>query len=706
MTDRGRVQTFQAWSDDFRLTLVTTAQPREIHAAISTILDVAAGSSGLSLLTQASFQTVFAPLFDLDIELPADWTVTQLLVDGHAADWTRLVEAAGQHRLRVTFHPAIPPGRETQVRLEAHYVPEGWPPQDEPIRIALPEVRLPEAGIVEGSYVVKADSELDVVPEDVVGLDPARVTVAGGRLGFVYQDTRFRGTLAVRRRPSQLSATTVCVARLEPEQLFAHLEANLQIRGGGIPGLRVSLPEATGRDLRFELHGTSTRLIEQETGPLRDGRRLWFLRFDRRLTGPATLTVDLVVPRASQSAGSAAKTDRTKAGEPARAAARSPRSAPQKDEPEAEPDAPETGADADGDGGAQGAVAVPDLLLPDADWQSGFLAIEAAGDQQLTVEAQDAAGRPLDSVDWGDFPPMRYVPKERIAATYRHVSGGYRVTLREKRYQRSPLPVAVCHRLQITSVLDATGRIQNEARFRVSSAGVQSLAVRLLPSASLWAASIDGQPVIVQVGQEGGYLIPLPTATAPGTEHVLAVFYRTETDLPNLAGWLEQTPPLIEAVRGDGRRLPVEVLKTEWTLRHPPSLLIVEADGPLRPITELNRPGWSPRWHVGLAWPSRRQTAANLLGLALVALLVVVVLAVRRKLGCRMSLAGLLVSFAVLVLIALLLLPAVHRSRKAVRPTSVGALSSAPAGAELADRGADEFQEAVRTAVRTEAVPD
>ncbi|NOX54149.1 MAG: hypothetical protein GXP27_06850 [Planctomycetes bacterium] len=52
--EAARVQTFHAWSDDFRLTFVTTTKPREIHAAVSTILDVTAKTSGLSLLTDSS----------------------------------------------------------------------------------------------------------------------------------------------------------------------------------------------------------------------------------------------------------------------------------------------------------------------------------------------------------------------------------------------------------------------------------------------------------------------------------------------------------------------------------------------------------------------------------------------------------------------------------------------------------------------------
>ncbi|NOX54148.1 MAG: hypothetical protein GXP27_06845, partial [Planctomycetes bacterium] len=596
-----------------------------------------------------------------------------MLVDGRPVEWTALTEAAGQHRLRVAFHPAIPPGRETQLRLEAHLVPENWPPQDDPITITLPEVRLPQASVVEGSYLVKADSELDVVPEQIAGLDPAEVPIEGGRLGFVYQDTRFRGKLAVRRQPTRLSATTVCLARLERDHLFAHLEANLQVRGGGVAGLRVLLPEAVGRDLRFELVGTTVRLIEQQAGQARDGRRPWFLRFDRRLTGTATLTVEVVVPRTPGE------------GQPV-AAVKPSTNGPEKPRPETKRTAPDQTAEDGGDGNSRSSVIVPDLLLPDAEWQSGYVAIEAGDEQELTIDAQDAAGRRLDTVDWVDFPRARYQPVERVVAAYRHATGGYHVILREKRYERSSLPIAVCHELQILSVLAPTGRIQNEAQFRFSAAGVQSLAVRLPRSASLWATRIDGQPVIVQVGKEGRYLVPLPTAAAPGSQHVLAVLYRTQTDPLTFAGRFDQAPPSIEAISGDGQVAGIEVLQTQWTLRYPPSTLLVKSEGPLRPTKPLDQPDWGQRWQLRFTLASRQQMAANLVGLAGVSLVLLVILLVRRGFGgCRMSLGALLAMFAGVLVLVLLLLPATERAREAARRTAVRLADRARVGATAAE---------------------
>ncbi len=609
---------FETW-DDFQLAFVTRPKAEEVHASVSTLLVVHADRTGLQLVTQVSFQPVFGRLFDLDVELPADWTVLEVTADGQPVPWTSVPTVAGQNRLRLTFDKPVEAGQETRLELKAELVPEGWPPESEPVEVALPEVRLPQTSVVEGALAVQADEELDVVPLELVGLDTAPVEVPGSRLAYAYQDTRFSGKLRVVRRRTALSANTVLLARLERQRLWAHWQANLEVKGGGAAGLRVSVPESVSQDLRFRLLGTAVRLAEQRAEPARDSRRVWYLRFDRRLTGSATLVVDLVQPR-----GSGAERAETSAAE-----------------------------------------RVPEVLLPDADWVSGFVALEAAADQRLSVRAVDASGRPLSTADPVDVPTLQaYQPEERLVAVFRH-SGRYRVELQEKRFAPTPLPVAVCNRLKLTSVVDRSGRWLHSAVFAFRTSGVQTLVVQLPPGTRLSAALLDGRPVLVErlVGHSFG--VPAPTGDSADRDHLLVVFYAGQCEPLRTWGELRQPPPSLLARRSDGSTEAVSAVQTEWEVCAPPELDWLASRGPWTPEKPLQPDSLLQAVRQSVQPPTLDGLLLNLLALAALSLGLAVVAAVRRGAGRRLA-----VGCFVLVLgfvLVLLLLPAAQQSRQAAR---------------------------------------
>ena len=577
-SDFDRILAFEAWHEDFSLSFVTETKSGEIQASLSTILDVGAG---LDLVTLASFQTVFVPLYEIDVVLPADWLITDVALGGTSVGWRVLPHEAGFHRIRIPLSPALQPGQERQLQVSAHRDPEGWPVREEPVNIPVPEVRLPQASVVEGSYVVKADESLDLVPVDVTGLDPAQIKVEGGRLGFTYQDTRFAGTLRISRSPSRISARVLSVTRLETGHLFAHLEAALQIRGGGVQTLVLSLPDTVGEDLRFSTYDNPATIMEQRSKTAQDGQHLWTLQFDRTAVGQMTVAVDVIVPR-----------------------------------------------------GEASDFHPPVLSVPDADWQNGYVALEGAGDQQLTVTAVDRDGQPLATVDPVDLPAVRYSPQERIVAAYRYVGRDFQMTVSDKRFERLAVPRAVCDRFEISSVLGHSDAFQHHASCLFAVAGVQSLSLRLPESASLWATLIDGQPVVVQKTAAVDYLIPLPSGIIPASRHTLELFYRTQADADGALGQVEQKPPTLGAVSGDGQTLDVEVLEHRWTVNYPTTQCLVGVDGPFEAVSDLDRFSLFGSIQHGLTIPSAQQLAGNAICIALVSLMVALVVGGYRRWGC------------------------------------------------------------------------
>src|SRR5690606_11884943 len=135
-------------------------------------------------------------------------------------------------------------------------------------------------GVVAGTYVVHYPAHLAVVPLEIAGLDPTFLKDAGvpeppsartpagqspsGRrtgdyLAYSYQDSRFAGTMRLTVEPARIASTVSTTARLDPDALRAHVEALVDIQGGGVRQLAVSLPEAAGTDLQFRVHPTSAR---------------------------------------------------------------------------------------------------------------------------------------------------------------------------------------------------------------------------------------------------------------------------------------------------------------------------------------------------------------------------------------------------------------------------------------------------------------
>jgi hypothetical protein len=273
---------FEVWQEQFTLSFTTGTKDREVHVAMSNVLDIT--NAGLDLYTTLDVRTLFAPLFDVRLRLPAEWTITAATVGrisnpsepgGEAgrvgnpshvpAQWQIVPLEAGVNEIRIGLEPHLGVGESRQLSLVAHRDLENWPVEQTPQRFPLPEVRLPQAGVVEALYGIAADDDLDVSPAELTGLDPARrddVQLLNARLqplgkslrlGFTYQDTTFTGQLEVSRKPSRVSAATVTFFRIDPETLSSHIEARLRIEGGGVRQLQVAVSESAGTDLRFDL---------------------------------------------------------------------------------------------------------------------------------------------------------------------------------------------------------------------------------------------------------------------------------------------------------------------------------------------------------------------------------------------------------------------------------------------------------------------
>ncbi|MEZ6067252.1 MAG: hypothetical protein R3B90_16465 [Planctomycetaceae bacterium] len=611
---------YQVWEPKFQLAFSTAPKARELHAAMTNLVDV--NQTGLDLFTFIDVSPLFDSLFELQVTLPADWEVQEVNVAGTAVSWRTSPVAAGLNEIRVDLGTPVAPGENRSVRLVASRQLEDWPVEATPQRFALPEIRLPQANLVEAIYGVSGDDDAELTPVSITGLDSASPTdlerlrqqleQAGLtlRLGFTYQDTTFAGQIEVVRKVSRLSGSTFSFVDLGRETIVTHLEAQVRSEGGGIREIKLRLPERIDTGLRFAtaaaipyevrmgMQGSippPQRIVEQRVSEPVDGQREWTLKFDQRVWG------DIVVF----------------------AEVREQRPADQLPPP-----------------------VVP--VIVGAERQNGYVAVIAGSEQLVTLTATDANGDPLPAVDPVEFPEAFTMPlhrlrngERRIVASVQYLTPGPAVTLADQQFTRTALPTAACETARLESVIGAGGEAQHEAEYKLIAIGVQSLMVRLPKGHELWSASVNGEPVEVRAVAEG-FQLPLLAQADPTAPRRIKLLYRGR--LPAIAriGSIRQSPPALAVVTGEGSEEPVEVLEQNWTLHYPDDTVVVDSRGAFATEQEFVRDSLLQRFVNWWRLPSQ-QTAYQMLAVAFVVLVAfAMLLASLRRFGGTRTIVGVL----------------------------------------------------------------
>jgi hypothetical protein len=585
---------YDAWNEQFSLTFGVEGKERQVLADLLTSIEV--GSSGLELQLAASLESLYSPLFDVELTLPAEWTPTTVLVAGQRVDWRELSAEAGIQHLLITLPKPAAPGARMTITLGAQKSVSTWPIDETGIEIALPEIRVLNSAAVAGSYVVRAGDDFELTPSDVKGLDPAHLNLERERMGYRYQDTRFSGKLKIARRPARLSAETTVVARLDRAALRTRVRTTVEARGGGVRRLDIFLPEAVNKDVRFRTEPGEAAITDQTVSEPTRGERHWTLNFERYVQGTLHLTAHIDIPRVNTPRGEAKE------------------------------------------------FAVPEPRLEGVARHSGVIIVQAAPDQQLGITAAGADKQPLAEVDQADLPALADKTDDRTVAAYRFVQPGSRVTLTETRYAPVGVARAVCTRCDIQTMVSLTGECQHAAAFQFQATGVQGLRLALPEGTNLWATLVDGKPVEVRKGQHG-YELPLAPGANPDDTRTLSLFYATpaanaakasdENAHPNegeeSAGGVaalraepnarfQEPPPEVSVVGSGGTSERMEVLHRAWTLNFPSDLAVAQSVGAFRPAST-----WADGGLLGQLIQNLSTVSAVDVGLRLLEFLAVVV---------------------------------------------------------------------------------
>jgi len=575
-------QRFSAWREDFQLSYVAIPRAREVWTSVTTRLTV--GQPELRLESSVRLQPRLGPVFDFDLLVPADWNILELMNNDTPARWRMLGSEPGWNLVRVQFPEPVAPEAKTELRLVAVNTPgQNWPPETEPLLLALPEIQLPLATATLGRYVVRADGDLELTTRELQGLDPlpllpVEIDPTGGTtLAWEHLEARYSGQVQVARRPSRLVARTLALHALGRRNVATRLELQLVFQGGGARLVKLLLPEAVGTDLQFRVVGTelttgrgSLNLTEQSSEPAAGGEREWTLRFDDRALGLVRLAAELRQPR--------------------------------------------------GDLGTP--IDLPGVRVLGAERQFGQIGIEAEADQSLEIEARHADGQMLREIDAADLAqPVAFAGAGRVAGAFEAARVGERVRVRETRFATGAIPTAICDQLQLTTVVGGTGELQHQAEFVVRGVGIQGLLVQPPGEAELWATLIDGQPL--EVRREPGssseaptYHIGLPEVEPPDRARRVTLLYLTRRGLGSGLPPLYEQPPVVRVLTGRGERLPVDVLEQTWQLHHPRQWSVIRSEGEFVPAQKLSRPSLLLNWREQLlGWSVAFPTLSRLLAL-------------------------------------------------------------------------------------------
>ena len=559
-------QRFSAWRDDFQLSYVAIPRAREVWTSVTTRLSI--GQPELRLESSLRLQPRLGPIFDFDLLVPADWNILELTTDDQPARWRMLGSEPGWNLVRVQFPQPIAPQGKVELRLVAVNTPsQNWPPETEPLLLALPEIQLPLATATLGRYVVRADGDLELATRELQGLDPLPLVAeeiadqGGTTLAWEHLESRYGGQLQITRRPSRLVARTLALHALGRREVATRLELQLVFQGGGARLVKLLLPEAVGTDLQFRLAGaelTSGRnalnLTEQSSEPSAGGQREWTLRFDDRALGLVRLAVELRQPRVDS-------------GTP---------------------------------------IDLPGVRVLGAERQFGQVGVEAEAEQSLDIEARHADGQPLREIDAADLAqPVAFAPAGRVAGAFEAARVGERVRVTETRFATGPIPTAICDQLELTTVVGGTGELQHRAEFVVRGVGIQGLLVQPPGEAELWATLVDGRPL--EVRREPGtkteaaiYHIALPEVDPPVRARRVTLLYLTRRGVGGGLPPLYEHPPVVQVLTGRGERLPVDVLDHSWRLHHPQRWSVIRSEGEFVPAQTLTRPSLLLSWRESL----------------------------------------------------------------------------------------------------------
>ena len=690
---------FDFWLQDFRLSVAVRPRDRELFSQVNSHLNFADTLANLQVAL--TVETLNEPLFEIELSLPEDWQVQELVgSDGQAMTWRSIRQGDNGSLSSIVVEPMVPvaPGDLLSFTLKLRRsVADPATPQSLP----LPVVTAAATTLVAGSYRVSSAADLEVAPVEIQGLVP--VAGDGESLVFETQGTTFSGQLSVARKPVRISARAELRTWADARQKTTVATITADVTNGTTRTLRLLVPEDAGADLRFDvvsvgavagMHDGTPIPSNPFAPPSESGSR----------GGAGLFSVPLGFLQDATGSESRRMADPT-AVEGHRTVAAPPTGLTIVEQSPAEP--------ADGmraynltfnrrfagsvtlrtliqnDHTAGDPIIAPFVRVPDAVRQHGLLVLEASPEQELAVPDNAMTG--LKQADAGLVDAPAEGSGRRVALVFRYVQPEYSLTVNETRFGTQAVPTAVCEKIENVSLLSDTGSIQRASRVHVRCVGIQTLRFSLPDAGNtfLWSTVLNGEAIEVR-RDEADYLVAIPT-DSDQNQHTLEILFESSGDEVSGFGTTRQESVSLSIDTEQGTAQPIEILEQTWDVRYPHDSLLLDHDGGFHPLNDMDQPGWLQALGSGFQLPAGLTLWQKLVPLAMF----VLVLFVATALVMRRRWAALACVVLALVLLALLL-PTVSSVQKSARTAMPMSADSAPTSAmQAGDGGYEEEQTGV-----------
>jgi hypothetical protein len=218
-----------------------------------------------------------------------------------------------------------------------------------------------------------------------------------------------------------------------------------------------------------------------------------------------------------------------------------------------------------------GLIDIPLLRLPNTERETGGVAVEVLGAGEIK-EYKPAGLETADATDLGEMISSRQSPQ---LAAFRFRSGDAKTTrslsVNVARYTPQAVLMANIEEARYEVLISNDGKILVLGRYAVRNNQRNFLKVILPPGATLWSASLSGNPVRPGQAPDGGVLLPLEKGHAgeDAPEFAVELVYLTRSTPWTDKGHLKLSLPALD--------LPVS--RTGLEVHHPPLFKVTSDPG-------------------------------------------------------------------------------------------------------------------------------
>lgn len=221
-----------------------------------------------------------------------------------------------------------------------------------------------------------------------------------------------------------------------------------------------------------------------------------------------------------------------------------------------------------------GAIAIPLFRLPDAERETGGVAVEVLGAGEI-VEQRPQALEPADVLDLGTLIRGRESPS-LVAFRFKPLAGrdARSLAVRVSRYATQALLVANVDEARYQVLFTDDGKALVKARYAVRNNHRGLLSVALPDKATLWHASVAHRPVRPGRSPSGALLVPLEKGRASDDSSLFAVELAYVTATPPWAdrGTTETVLPALD----------IPISRTGVEVHYSPRFRVKPSAGPFR----------------------------------------------------------------------------------------------------------------------------